>query len=217
MTNGLTDDERTGLRAHLAAAEQGLLETVADLDDAAARAPSGLPGWSRGHLAAHLARNAETLVDVLDGVRQGEIRTMYGGSVEARNAAIEAGSGRPAAELRADVAATGSDLHERVAGLTDAQWSGRIRHLRGGQLLTVEQVVAMRWQEVEIHRVDLDLGYRPEGWPAAFVDRHLPAQLERLPSRAPGVEVPEGLAAYDVLAWLYGRGRPDLPELPPWP
>ena len=35
------------------------------LDDAAIAEPSLLPGWTRGHLLAHLARNADALVNVL--------------------------------------------------------------------------------------------------------------------------------------------------------
>ncbi|MFI9324466.1 maleylpyruvate isomerase N-terminal domain-containing protein [Kitasatospora aureofaciens] len=36
-----------------------LLRTAARLCDAGVRAPSLLPGWSRGHVLTHLARNAD--------------------------------------------------------------------------------------------------------------------------------------------------------------
>ncbi|MDT3445810.1 maleylpyruvate isomerase N-terminal domain-containing protein [Pseudofrankia sp. BMG5.37] len=39
-----------------------LLAKEADLDDDALDAPSSLPGWSRGHLLAHIAANADALV-----------------------------------------------------------------------------------------------------------------------------------------------------------
>lgn len=204
------------LRTDLARSEQAFLAGLDGVSDDSARGPSRLPGWTRGHVLTHLARNAETFADALDGVRRGEIMTMYGGSVPARNDAIQAGAGRPAAALVADVEATSTSLHERLSALTDADWAGQVRHLRGVHLLSIEEVLGMRWQEVEVHRVDLDLGYRPVDWPEAFVRRNLPVQLERLPQRAPDLEVPD-LPPYDVLAWLYGRGGADLPELPPWP
>lgn len=212
----MTDEEQKALRADLGRAEQALADSLAGLDDQSAHAPSELPGWSRGHVLTHLARNAETFCDGLDAIGRGDTLTMYGGSVEQRNTDIEQGAGRPAAELRVDVESTSGGLGRRLADLTAEQWSGHVRHLRGELLLTVSDVVSARWQEVEIHRIDLGLGYRPADWPAAFVARHLPAQLARLPQRAPDVQVPD-LPAYEVLGWLYGRGRADLPELPPWP
>ncbi|MFF9641495.1 maleylpyruvate isomerase N-terminal domain-containing protein [Kitasatospora aureofaciens] len=45
--------------ARIHAATGLLLRTAARLCDADARAPSLLPGWSRGHVLTHLARNAD--------------------------------------------------------------------------------------------------------------------------------------------------------------
>lgn len=212
----MTGEERSRLRAGLDASERALLDALRGLDDDTARGPSALPGWCRGHVLTHIARNAETITDALDAVRRGQVRAMYDGDLEARSAGIEAGAGRPAVELVADVEATTAALADRLAALTDSEWTGQIKSPRDGSLLSVETVVGMRWQEVEIHRLDLDLGYRPAGWPEAFVQHNLTRQLDRLPERAPGVPVPD-LPPHDVLAWLYGRGAADLPELPPWP
>ena len=44
-----------------------LLTAAAKLDNAGVTQPSRLPGWSRGHVLAHLARNADALVNVLQG------------------------------------------------------------------------------------------------------------------------------------------------------
>lgn len=207
------DHDRT--RAAVERSEHDLLAALADLDDTSAAGPSGLPDWSRGHVLTHLARNAETFVDALEAAGRGEVRTMYDGSVDVRNAAIEAGAGRPAAELLADVGTTSGRLHDLLRELTPEGWQRGVRHLRG-DLLRFDDVLWMRWQEVEIHRVDLALGYRPADWPADFVEGNLPRQLARLPERAPGVAVPERPAA-EVLGWLYGRGAAELPALPPWP
>src|ERR671930_1390843 len=79
--------------------QQRIEESVAVLTDAQARAPSGLPGWSRGHVLTHLARNADALVNLLTWARTGVETPMYA-SGEQRNADIEAGAGRSAEELR---------------------------------------------------------------------------------------------------------------------
>lgn len=195
--------------------EQALLARIAGLDDELAAADSALPGWTRGHVLTHIARSADGLADVLDGARRGEVRTMYGGDVEARNAAIEAGATRPAAELLDDVQRTSTSLREGLRALAEPDWARQFRRPNGDPL-GIDNVVWLRWQEVEIHHVDLAIGYRPEDWPTEFVDLNLPRQLQQLPQRAPGVQPPQ-LPSYEVLGWLYGRGRPGLPDLPPWP
>jgi maleylpyruvate isomerase len=211
----MAEPSRQLLLSRVEQSGQALLARISGLGDDEAAAGCALPGWTRGHLLSHVARNADTFADALDGARRGEVRTMYGGSVEARNADIEAGARRPAADLVDDVQRTSSRLHEQLRALAEPDWDRKVRHLRGG-LLGIEDVVLMRWQEVEIHHVDLGLGYHPEDWPGEFVEVNLPRQLQRLPERAPEVRPPE-LPAYAVLAWLYGRGRAGLPDLPAWP
>jgi uncharacterized damage-inducible protein DinB len=44
----------------LAAATDRVLATATTLSDAEAREPSLLPGWSRGHVLTHIARNADS-------------------------------------------------------------------------------------------------------------------------------------------------------------
>jgi len=39
--------------------------------------PSALPGWTRGHLLTHLARNADALVNLLTWARTGIPTPMY--------------------------------------------------------------------------------------------------------------------------------------------
>ena len=48
-------------------ATERLLTAAAKLDNAAVTDQSRLPGWTRGHVLAHLARNADALVNVLEG------------------------------------------------------------------------------------------------------------------------------------------------------
>ena len=85
------------LRAELASATNQLLATAASLSDADVRAPSRLPGWTRGHVLAHLAANADSYVSLLTWARTG-VRTPQYSSYESRAAAIEAHALQPAAQ-----------------------------------------------------------------------------------------------------------------------
>ena len=71
----------------IARADQALVRTVDALTDADHAGPSLLPGWTRGHLVAHLALNAEALGGVLHGAHLGQPQPMYA-SPEARDSDI---------------------------------------------------------------------------------------------------------------------------------
>ena len=88
------------------AAHRRLDADLAELTDADVRAPSLLPGWTRGHVLAHLARNADSHERMLLAAARGEVAAQYPGGRDQRAGAIEAGAGRPAAALVADVRAT---------------------------------------------------------------------------------------------------------------
>jgi maleylpyruvate isomerase len=78
----------------MAASTDRLLATVDGLDDAALRAPSLLPGWTRAHVLTHIARNADGLVNLVTWARTGEETPMYA-STQARDTAIAATGGLP--------------------------------------------------------------------------------------------------------------------------
>ena len=69
------------------------LEAMAGGAGADPALPSLLPGWTRGHVLTHIARNADSFVRVLEAARRGEVVTQYEGGVDGRNADIEAGAG----------------------------------------------------------------------------------------------------------------------------
>ena len=85
------------------------------------------------------------------------------------------------------------------------------------QRVPVRQVPVLRWRELEIHHVDLGLGYSAADWPAAFVEHTLESELPELAARHPDVGVPE-LPRTELLAWVIGRPtREGLPPVPAWP
>ena len=77
--------------AEIEAATSRLLATAKTLSDAEVLAPSGLPGWSRGHVLTHIARNADSLVNLLTWAATGVEHPQYP-SMQARDTAIEAGA-----------------------------------------------------------------------------------------------------------------------------
>jgi maleylpyruvate isomerase len=184
------------------AAQAALLHSVSGLDDETARGPSLLPGWSVGHVLTHLARNADSVVWRLEGAALGEVRDQYPGGLAQRSDDIEAGSGRPAAELVADVAQTSAAVDRVMSELPTAAWDAPSRTSRG-VVESSRDAVLSRWREVVVHHGDLGLGDVP--LPPELVAAWLPRELLRLGERT------EPAA---LLAWVIGRGP--APELAPW-
>lgn len=221
---------------HLATETQRLLATAEGLDDTAVRGPSLCQGWTRGHVLAHLARNAEALARVCAVVLTGEPDTMYD-SPQARDADIEEGAGRPAAALASDVRTTAAVLAPQIAKVGIEHTGATVERVPGGQLIPAGRVPYMRLREVVWHHVDLDVGYGFADTPEELVRLFLDDAISRLASSegAPGLSirtdegdawtVGDGGAAiagprHGVLLWL-ARSRPDglhehvsLPSLP---
>jgi maleylpyruvate isomerase len=180
-------------------ATERLLTAVGKLDNASVTESSRLPGWTRGHVLAHLARNADALVNVLAG------RPMYV-SAEARDADIERGAPRPLDAQLADVRDSAHRFQEASAALTD--WS-RVVELRGGVTDSVSRLPFRRWVEVELHHVDLGIGYELEDLPAEFTAR----ETEFLAARFAGhPDVPPTRLTDGTRAWRTG-GEADRPEV----
>jgi len=151
----------------LAAATDRLLATATVLSDAQAREPSLLPGWTRGHVLSHIARNADGMVNLLNWARTGTETPMYA-SAESRSADIEAGARSPATDLTADVRESAARFAAEAAAMPDDAWTAQVRALRGPGFPAFA-VLDRRLSEVEIHHVDLAAGYAPSDWPADFV------------------------------------------------
>ena len=153
-------------------ATQRLLDTARIITDADLRAPSLLPGWTRAHVLAHVARNADAMRNVLGGVRTGEDRPGYA-SAEAREAGIEQDAGRPARELTVDLADSAMALRTVARRLPDEGWQVPVRMLDPGPRFPAAELLTRRLVEVELHHGDLGAGYGPAGWPAAFAAMEL--------------------------------------------
>jgi maleylpyruvate isomerase len=185
-----------------------LLAAAGKLNDAAVADPSALPGWTRGHVLTHLARNAEALVNVLQG------RPMYANE-QARDADIASGADRPLAVQLDDVRGSAARLDQVMAALTDEQWR-RTVELRGGVTDLAAAIPFRRQFEVELHHIDLGIGRTTDDLPHAFTDRALEYLTTRFADRP---EVPPiELRAEDGRSWRTGRegnGAPQVVTGPP--
>ena len=190
--------------AEVRAAHERLHTAVAGLGDGDLRAPSRLPGWTRGHVLVHLARNSDSVVRRLTAAAEGRVVEQYPGGPDGRAAEIDAGVGRSPAEVLADLQAADDAVDRAFSAADDRLWASTVQ-VGGGGTGPAAALVFRRWREVEVHHVDLGLGYEPAQWPDALVARWLPELLTALPQRAD----PRAL-----VAWLTGRGA--APTLPPW-
>lgn len=163
MSEPSPDTRLADLRTLLTTATQRLLGGTITVTDEQWAAPSRLPGWSRAHLATHLARQADGVARLLEGATRGVRQSMYP-SPEARTAEIEDGAVRPGLELQTDLDTSAERLDEAFEGLdeTDAGgaggWFTQVE-LRGGLLVPARLLPLARLFEVELHHVDLGIGY----------------------------------------------------------
>lgn len=197
-----------------AAAHEGLLVM---LDDLLARGaldpvtPSRLSGWSVGHVLTHVARNADSITRVLEATARDETVDRYEDGVAGRNADIEQGHDRAPDVLVDDVRRTIWRLEQTWAN--HANWDGRSRESAAREI-PVSDLPFMRWREVEVHRVDLGLGYEPADWPELYVRLELRELEMRWNARRPmgltGLPAAALAAPPPVrLAWLLGRATID--------
>jgi maleylpyruvate isomerase len=179
-----------------------LLEGLAPLVNDDFRAPSLLPRFTRGHVVTHLANKAKAHVLLFGGPAAGEIRRLHPAGYDA-DVAADSGAGRSAAELRADLEGSFELLQAAWDALDDGMWDGLGEMTVGPKTMT--EIIGHHLRNVEVHHVDLDIGYRASDWPTLFVEGELAKRLSTLPSRADHA---------DLLAWLLDRAR--APDLAPW-
>lgn len=182
--------------AHL----RGLMSRMGD--DAFA-APSVLPGWSRAHVLTHVARSADSMINMLDWARTG-VETPGYASDESRLADIEAGAARPPAEIRADVDESSDRLAAAARAMPDEAWAATVR-TRQGDEVPAEIIPWARARETWIHAVDLDVG-------ASFTDLPTPMLAELIGDVARAVGAAEGCPPLRLVAadlervWTLGDG-----------
>lgn len=139
-----------------------------ELTDAELDQPSGLEGWDRRHLVAHVGLNARALTHLTEWAATGTETPMYDSTTQ-RQEEIDFAATLPAQALRnlSDHAAIHLNVEWR--DLPEEAWSHSIRTAQGREV-PVSETVWMRTREVWIHAVDLDNGGSFEDFPAELVD-----------------------------------------------
>jgi maleylpyruvate isomerase len=186
------------------------------------RGPSRLPGWSRGHVATHLARQADGLGRLAGWARTGTRAEMYT-SPEQREDEIQAGALRSGLELQVDLDTSARQLEEAFAAVADADAWDAVVELRGGLQVPARLLPLARLFEVVLHHVDLDVGYTVADIDTSTADWLLewcalrlrerddfpqlelvsPTMRIRVGSSGGGRTV--GGSSADLLGWLTGR------------
>jgi maleylpyruvate isomerase len=215
--------------------EQHLATAIGRLVEEDFDGPSLLPGWDRRDVLAHLARNADAMVNLLTWARTG-VETPAYPSDEDRDEQIRQTAEQMPPELKADVLAGTARLAEAVREMTPHAWAASVR-ARQGHEISGADVIWMRCREVYVHSVDLNSGVEfgdiPADVLAGIVDEVFRAWDRQ--DTTPDVVVFAGDGEWgtgslavsgslpEVAAWLSGRStggglRADgpLPTLPPW-
>ncbi|MGW3246448.1 maleylpyruvate isomerase family mycothiol-dependent enzyme [Streptomyces sp. NPDC001070] len=229
--------------AELREATERLIDAVAAMPPASVAEPSRLPGWTRGHVLAHLARNADSLVNLLIWARTGEETPQYA-STDSRNKDIEDGAGRMLSEHLDDLRISADRLALAIGELPAQNWAAQVV-MRSGHVIAAAEIPYIRLMEIYFHHVDLGLEYTCAHFPEDFAARELGAIIDDL-SGHEGVaavrihdtdsgekwvigaanepELTVGGPRHALLAWVSGRSdgegltaQPDvpLPVLPP--
>lgn len=204
------------------------------LSDAQLREPSGLPGWTRRHVVAHVAYNAAALCRLMDWAVTGDETPMYA-SPSARTAEIDEGATLQPAALRNLLDHTVARLEEKWRHAPDEAWSAMVRSAQGRDI-TAAETIWMRAREVWVHAVDLGgdarfgdapapvldglIGDIVGRWHAAGeggelelrVDGRGPLPVDPAVDSADRTPVTGNLAA--VTRWVAGRGAVGLREAP---
>jgi maleylpyruvate isomerase len=211
------------MQGTLVDATRRFLTVISPLTDEQMNAPSRLPSWSRGHVATHIARNADAMVNLCVWASTGVQSPMYR-SQEERDSQIESGARRSANQIVTDVADSAERLVVAIEALSDSDLRFLIRRGPGavGPLSPASDIPWMRKKEVEIHLVDLDLAPTFADTSLEFLTALLTEEVSNFDLRmfgltlitkeGPVFKIGDGLqhitgSTGDLTAWLLGRAN----------
>lgn len=209
----MIDDDVAGV----ASAHQRLLTRLDPGDDGGLSTvdttrPSRLPGWSVGHVLAHLTLHAWSLVRLFESAGTGVIGKQYPGGPEERALHIERDAHLIAREHTARLRESIYALEGTWSRATRA-WDGRAE-MASGAVVSIGDLPLRRWREVEVHMGDLglvELGFDgPQCWSDAYIRRDVRVLTMQWTARGSmGMNtLPPAVARLEDrwrLAWLLGR------------
>lgn len=142
------------LRKRKLQATQSLLGDTIGISDDEWQAATALPGWSRAHIATHLAREADALRRVTEAALEGRQIPLYS-SPQQRFVDIEEGAMRRGLDLQIDLDTSADTLNTCWDAVTD--WTLPLDIGRGP--MTLANLPIIRFREVTIHHIDLGVGF----------------------------------------------------------
>lgn len=191
------------------------LDAVDGLGEAELLDSTSLPGWTRRHLVAHVAANADALGNLVHWAETGIETPMYR-SKDERAAGIERGVGLSTSTLRSWLTSSAQALDEAMTRLTGEQWERTVLTAQG-RTVPATEIPWMRAREVCVHVVDLKVGVTfadlPVGFNAALCeDIRIKRGMTELPAAV--LDAPHE----QVTAWLAGRKHSieQAPDIGPW-
>jgi len=193
-------------------------EALAGLDDLTR--PSTLPGWTRAHVVAHVAANAEAIGNLVHWARTGEPTPMYS-SPDQRASDIENGSRRDRADLVRWFRDSAGELERAMDALTPDQWRARVVTAQGRDV-PASETPWMRARELTVHAVDLDAGIAFDDLSADFLEALVADVLAKRGDHADVSGPLAGRAAYltgradGAAAGVVALDGSSAPDLPPW-
>jgi maleylpyruvate isomerase len=219
--------------------ESGMvMATVTSLNDDEIGKPTKCAGWTRAHVIAHLALDAEAMTNLATWATTGREHPDYA-SREERNAGIEAAAGQSAAELAGALEGANDRLVAAFRALEDGAQVPTLPTLFSGEV-NAFSLPARRTTELIVHHDDLDTTWEwHEADPEAILDA-IEVCVLRLQAdpRSPGLRIAAGEGEqwvvgdgsfriegyYEELLPYLARGQVEeglqyegeLPTLPPW-
>lgn len=183
---------------------------------------SRLPDWTRAHVTAHVAANAQAIARLLHWAVTGEPTAMYPSLAE-RDREINEGSLLPADQLREWFNQSDQVMQLAMESLSRESWENIVVTAQGREV-PARETLWMRSREVCIHAVDMSAGIEfddlPDGFLLRLVDeasiKHssaegCPALVLQSDSGqewrvgGAGVEITVSGSLGSLAAWLTGR------------
>lgn len=205
------DAAQRELNGQIDQATQRLLDDARIAREADLRAPSLLPGWTRAHVLAYVARSADAMRYLLVGARSGQDR-VAGTDASTREADLERGAAMSPKDLTVDLADSAMALRTIIKQLPKEAWQVRVQ-VPDSAPFAAAGLLIRRLVEVELRHCDLGVGYSSADWPPAFATMELAEPMRsqredrfRYPPPSPGTQL--RLAARPVARWKPGQRLP---------
>lgn len=163
-TSSLSDadpakEQATTIALDLALARDGQAsfdQLIRDLGPEDLQGESLLPGWTRGHVIAHIGYNARALARLVQWAQTGTEKPMYE-SRESRADEIDLGSTLSHTSLTRLSSQEAAQLEEAWRNLPNDRWTYEVKNAQG-RMIPVSETIWMRARELWLHAIDLNNG-----------------------------------------------------------